>query len=179
MDNGVVKEQQTIFERPDASMMYNLKPLFIREKVDNIRINGVFIEGGAAVNLMPYSLLKKMWKFDTDLWPYNMVLLNYEGKTSYILGAIQVDLTVGTMTGPNLFMVILSKVNYNFLLGKEWIHGIGAIPSILHQKISIWRPDGIVKNIKEDQSYYMDNVSHVDRSNFYRNLAKIPPCYSA
>lgn len=65
----------------------------------------------------------KGWK-DTDLHPHNMVLSNYEGKTGHILGIIQVDISVGTLTRPTLFMVISSKENCNLLLGLEWIHWI-------------------------------------------------------
>lgn len=97
-----------------------------------------------AVNLMPHFMLKKIGKFDIDLKPHNMVLSNYEGKICHTLGMIQVDLTVGTITRPTMFMVIASKDNYNMLLGREWIHDIEAVPSSLHQRISIWRNDGIV-----------------------------------
>ena len=66
---------------------------------------------------MPYSLLKKICNYDTDLRPHNMVLSNYEGKTSKALGVIHVDIVVGTILGRTLFMVILTKTNYNLLLG--------------------------------------------------------------
>lgn len=61
-----------------------------------------------------------------------MVLSNYKGKVITTLGVIQVDLTVGTITMPTMFMVIASKANYNMLLGREWIHGIGVVPSSMH-----------------------------------------------
>ena len=51
-------------------------------------------------------------------------------------------------------MVINSKTNFNLLLGREWIHGIGAVMSNLHQRISIWKKDVVVVNIEADQSYY-------------------------
>ena len=128
MNSGVVEEQKAMFERPSPGMMYHLKPLFIKAKVEGIAINKVFVDGGAAVNLMPLTLFKKIGKNDDDLRQHNIVLSNYEGKTSNILGVIQVDLAVGTTTRSTLFMVINSKVNFNLLLGREWIHGIGAIP---------------------------------------------------
>lgn len=68
---------------------------------------------------MPHFMLKKIGKFDTNLKPRNMVLLNYEGKIGHTLGVIQVDLTVGTIIRPTMFMVIASKANYNMLLGRE------------------------------------------------------------
>ena len=69
-------------------MLYHLKPLFIRVKVDGIPVNKVFADGGAAVNLMPHALFKKIWKCGSDLRPYHMVLSNYEGKATSILGVI-------------------------------------------------------------------------------------------
>lgn len=77
-------------------MMYYLKPLFIRAKVDGMAVNEVFIDGGAIVNLKSHSLFKKTGKRNEDLRPHNMVLHNYEGKTSHILGVIQVDLSAGS-----------------------------------------------------------------------------------
>ena len=113
-------------------MLYHLKPLFIRAKVDGMPVNKLFIYGGANVNLMSHARFKKMGKCGSELQPYNMVLSNYEGKTSSILGIIQAKLVVVTITRLTLFMVINSKANFNLLLGREWIHGIGEVPSTLH-----------------------------------------------
>lgn len=81
MNNGLVEEQKDMFERPSPGMMYHLKPLFIRAKVDGRAVNKVFVNGGATVNLIPYTLFKKMGKCDDYLRQHNMVLSNYEGKT--------------------------------------------------------------------------------------------------
>ena len=99
MKNGVVEEQYATLEKPTSDMMYHLKPLFIRAKVDGFPVNKVFVDGGAAVNLMPQSLLMKIGKFDIDLKRHNMFLSNYEGNTSHILGVIQVNLSVARLQG--------------------------------------------------------------------------------
>lgn len=101
-----------------------------------------------------------------------MVLSNYGGKTSHILGVISVELSVGTIIRPTLFTVISSNANYNLLLEHEWIHGIDAVPSTLHQRISIWRLDSILENIEAYQSYYMADVNKVGKKHFDENLAK-------
>lgn len=77
-------------------MKIHLKPLFIKSKVNNYGVSKVLVDSGATVNLMSHSLLRRIWKFDTDLGPHNMVLSNYKGKTSHSLNIIQVDLVVGT-----------------------------------------------------------------------------------
>lgn len=85
-------------------------------------VNIVFVDGGATVNLMSHSIFKKMGRTDEYLRPHNMVLSNYESKTSNTLGVIHVYLSVVSNSRPTLFMVIKSNVNYNLLLGREWIH---------------------------------------------------------
>lgn len=50
------------------------------------------------------------------------------------------------------------------------------MPSLLHQRILIWRDDDIVENIEADQSYFIADVNHVNKRNFNMNLAKIAPC---
>lgn len=67
INSGVLEEQKATFERPSLGITYHLKPLCIREKVDGVVVNKVFFDGGATVILMPYSLFKKIGKFDDDL----------------------------------------------------------------------------------------------------------------
>ena len=55
---------------------------------------------------------------------------------------------------------------------------MGAVPSTLHQKIAIWRGDGLVENIEADQSYFLAEVNNVTNNNFDKHLANISPCTS-
>lgn len=89
------------------------------------------------VNPMLQSLFKKIGKINKDIPHHNMVFSNYEGKNNHILRVMQVELSVGSTTRPTLFMMITPNANYNLLLGCEWIHGIGVIPSTLLQMVSI------------------------------------------
>lgn len=98
MNDGCIEKQSSIFEKPDLMMKSHLQ--------DNVNINNVSVDGGAIVNLMTHSLLKRIRKFNTDLSPHNMVVSNYEDKIGNSPGAIQVDLVVGTTTRPNLFKVV-------------------------------------------------------------------------
>lgn len=126
------------------------KPLFIWVKLKWVGINKDLGDNGFAVNLMPNFLLKKISKNDMDLRPYNMVLFNYKGKTSKALRFILVNIIVGTVVRRTMFVVIPYRKNYNLLLARELIHGQGAVLSTLPQKILIWRPDGILENVKVD-----------------------------
>ena len=117
-----------------------------------------------------------MGKCGLELRPHNMVLSNYEGKTSSILRVIQVELVVGTTTKSTLFMVINFKANFNLLLGREWIHGIGAIPSTLHQRFYIWKKDGLVEKVEADQRYYKVDEFKGGKKSFDQHLANLALC---
>jgi hypothetical protein len=176
MENGCVEAHNAVFERPDGGMKNHLKALFIKAKVNDVGVNKILVDGGAVVNIMPHFMLKKLGLFDTDLHSHNVVLANYEGKTGHSLGAIQLEVCVGSTVRKTLFMVIAARPNYNLLLGREWIHGVGAVPSSLHQRLILWRDDGLVENVEADQSAYLADSSTVTLQNFDKNLANIAPC---
>lgn len=130
----------------------------------------------AIVNLILHHMLRKIGKYNTDAKPYNMMLSNYEGKVSSTLGVIQVELFVGIVTRSTIFMIMETKANYNLLLGREWIHGFGDVPSSMHQRIIIWHLDGIMENIEADQGYFKNPINHVNRRQFDKHLANIALC---
>lgn len=166
MNDGSVNEDKAIFKRPSKSMQQHLKPLYIKAKVEGVWVHKVLIDCGACINVMSYSLLKGIGKYDTNLKSNNMALSNYERKTSRPLGVIQVDMVVGTTTRPTLFVVNPNKQNYNLLLGREWLHGVGCVPSSTHQRITIWKPNEIFEYIEADQIFFHVEVNHIEKRNF-------------
>jgi hypothetical protein len=58
--------KEAAFTKPKESVNH-LKPLFVRGHIDGIPIAKMLVDGGAAVNLMPYSLYRKLGKQDDDL----------------------------------------------------------------------------------------------------------------
>jgi hypothetical protein len=92
------------------------------------------------------------------------------------MGAIQVSVSVGSIVRPTLFLVVQSKENFNLLLGREWIHGVGDVSSTLHQRLIIWREHWCVENVEADQSFYVSEVDNITMQTFDKNLANIAPC---
>jgi hypothetical protein len=83
--------------------------------------------------LPQYATYRKLGKGEEDLVKTNMVLKDFEGKTSPARLEINVELTIGCKTLPTTFFVINGKGSYNFLLGRDWIHANCCIPSTMHQ----------------------------------------------
>lgn len=109
LNDGSVESQEAIFERHTITMKIHLKYLLIRAKVEGVTINKVLIDCGTTVNILPCHIWKKIGKYDTDVRSNNMVLSDYGGKRKSTMGVIMVDITVGSITRPTLFMVINAK----------------------------------------------------------------------
>jgi hypothetical protein len=53
------------------------------------------------------------------------------------------ELTVGSKTMTTTFFVVDVKGRYNVLLGRDWIHVNGCVPSTLHQCVIQWVGDSV------------------------------------
>jgi hypothetical protein len=80
---------------------------------------------------------------------------------------------VGTVKRSTLFLVVASKANYNLLLGREWIHGVGDVPSTMHQRLALWREDGVLENIEAEQSYFIAEVDKPPKRTSTNNWQKL------
>jgi predicted aspartyl protease len=93
----------------------------------------MLVDTGAAVNIMLYSVLRRLGRSARDLIKTNVTLSDFNGQTSEAQGVLSVDLTIGNKTIPTSFFILNSKSTYNVLLGRDWIHANCCIPSIMHQ----------------------------------------------
>ena len=112
----------------------------------------MFVDGGAAVNIMPYVMLRKLGKNQDDLTKTDMMLKDFGRVLSPVLGALCVDLTIGSKTLPTTFFIINGKVSYSLLLGWDWIHANCCIPSTMHQCLIQWVDDAI-EIVSADSSF--------------------------
>ena len=77
--------------------------------VDGKSMTKMLVDGGAAVNLMPYTTFRKLGKGLGDLLETNMMLKDFGGKASRPRGAVNVELTIGSKTLPTTFFAIDDK----------------------------------------------------------------------
>ena len=103
----------------------------------------MLVDGGAAVNIMRYVMLRKLGKSQEDLTKTDMMLKDFEGVVSPALGALCVDLTIGSRTLPTTFFIINDKGSYSLLLGRDWIHTNCCILSTMHQCLIQWIDDAV------------------------------------
>ena len=141
-----------VFEKPTDDERQHLKALFVKGRVDGQPVSKILIDGGAAINIMPYVMYRKLGKGDQDLTKTDMMLKDFEGNVSPAKGAVCVELTIGSKTLPTTFFVINGKGAYNLLLGRDWIHANCCVPSTMHQCLVQWI-GGKIEVVPGDSSY--------------------------
>jgi hypothetical protein len=135
--------KEATFTKPKESVNH-LKPLFVRGHIDGIPIAKMLVDGGTTVNLMPYSLYRKLGKQDDELVKTNMTRSGVGTDSSIkARGVTFVELTIGTKTLDAAFFVADVEGNYSLILGRDWIHANQCIPSTLHQILIQWVGDDI------------------------------------
>jgi hypothetical protein len=124
--------KEAVFEKPEESSQH-LKPLYIQNHIDGKPISRMLIDSGAAVNLMPYSIFKKLGREDDELVKTNLMLNGMRGNPMEVRGVISMELTIGSKSFAIVFFVVEMQGNYSVILGRDWIHVNRCIPSTLHQ----------------------------------------------
>ena len=76
--------QQAIFDKPVKHR--HLKALYVKGFVDGKPTNKMLVDGGASVNLMPYTTFRKLGKGPGDLIETNMMLKDFGGNASKTRG---------------------------------------------------------------------------------------------
>jgi hypothetical protein len=79
----------------------------------------MLVNTGAAVNILSYSVLRRLGRSAEDLIKTNVTLNDFNGQASEAQGILNVDLTVGSKTVSTSFFIVSSKSTYTVLLGRD------------------------------------------------------------
>jgi hypothetical protein len=107
-------------------------------------ISRMLVDGEANVNLMPYSLFKKLGGSDDELIKTNIIVSGVGGgEPMGAKGVISMELTIGSKTLATTFFVAEAQGNFILILGCDWIHANQCVPSTLHQFLIQWVGDEV------------------------------------
>jgi hypothetical protein len=96
-----------------------LKDLYLKGYINGHPVNKMLVDTSAAVNIMPYSVLRQLGRCAEDLIKNNITLSDFNGQASEAQGVLNVELTVRSKTVPTSFFIISSKSTYTVLLGRD------------------------------------------------------------
>jgi hypothetical protein len=127
-----------IFEKPQEKNYKHLKAPYLKGYINGHSVNKMLVDIGAAINIMPYSVLCRLGRSAEDLIKTNIALSDFNDQASEAQGILNVDLTVGSKIVPTSFFIVNSKSTYTILLRRDWIHANCCIPSTMHQCLIQW-----------------------------------------
>ncbi|RYR22061.1 hypothetical protein Ahy_B03g067347 [Arachis hypogaea] len=156
-----IEDEMGYFQRPTEKQKFYLRPLHVTAYMSSIYVNKVLVDGGATISLLSKKMLTKVKKHVDDLVPTNISVTDYSGVSTSVKGLVTLQVQVGSSNQNIVFMVMSSRVSYNSLLERDWIHGVGVIPSTVHQSIFLWTDERKPEVIKVDSSLYVEQL-HVD-----------------
>ena len=70
-----------------------------------------------------------------DLMPYNSPLINFDKKLVIPKGMIRLPIQTGPEIVEVNFIVVDTYSPYTTIVGRPWLHTLGAVASSLHQKV--------------------------------------------
>ncbi|QHN96050.1 uncharacterized protein DS421_18g615050 [Arachis hypogaea] len=108
-------------------------------------------------------------KHPDDLVPTNIAVTDFSGTLTPARGLVTLTVKVGSSERNTVFVVVPSRASYNALLGRDWIHGVGAVPSTVHQSVLLWTKEGKLKTVKADSNLYVEQM-HIDFRIYNRKL---------
>jgi hypothetical protein len=133
--------KDAIFQKPKDTDNH-LKALYMKGHINGKPISRMLVDEGAIVNLMSYSLFKKLEGSDEELIKTNMTISGVGGGEP--MGAkrvISMELTIGSKTLATTLFIGETQGNFSLILGRYWIHANKCVPSTLHQMLIQWVDD--------------------------------------
>ncbi|KAA3480072.1 Transposon Ty3-I Gag-Pol polyprotein [Gossypium australe] len=131
--------------------MGSTKALHITTRCKGYTLPGVLIDNGSKLNVLPLSTLNRLPVDSSHMKTCQNIMRAFDGTERKVMGRIEIPLLIGANIYKVDFLVMDIKPSYNYLLGRLWIHSIGAVLSSLHQKLKLVTEGRlIILNAEED-----------------------------
>ena len=105
----------------------------------------VMVDGGNAAEIMYPDLDKGLKLTPKDLLPYSSPLMSFDRKLVILKGMIRLPIQTGPEIVEMNFIVIDTYSPYITIVGRPWLHILGAVASSLHQKVKFPSEDQVLE----------------------------------
>ena len=92
----------------------------------------VLVDQGSVVEIMYPDLYKGLNLKPEDLTTYDSLLVSFEGKIVIPKGQIRLPIQTNSEVVEVDFIVIDAYSPYTTIVGRPWLHALGAVSSTLH-----------------------------------------------
>jgi len=124
--------------------------LVVTARISGFLVKRVMIDQGSGADVMYPDLFRGLGLRKEDLMKYTSPLVGFDGKVVIPEGKISLPVIMGGKEVAVTFTIITSFSPYTAMLGRPWIHSMGAVPSTLHVNIKFPTEQGVTV-IRGDQ----------------------------
>ncbi|XP_056864066.1 uncharacterized protein LOC130511205 [Raphanus sativus] len=124
--------------------------LVISLTIANCLVKRILVDNGSSSNIIFYSAFADLGLEPTALTRKATPLVGFSGEVKQTLGEVLLPVYAEGVNQATKFLVVDCPSSYNVILGRPWIHDMGAVPSTLHQLAKFPTPWGI-RAVKGDQ----------------------------
>ena len=101
------------------------------------------VDQGSGADVMYSDLFRGLEVKKEDLSKYDMLLVGFDGQVVIPKGQISLPVNMEGKEVIVAFIVVASFTPHTTILGRPWIHTMGAVPSTLHVKVKFRTEQGI------------------------------------
>ncbi|XP_075645386.1 uncharacterized protein LOC142616411 [Castanea sativa] len=117
--------------------------LAVTAQINGFIVKTVLIDQGSGAEVMYPDLFQGHGLKNEDLSKYNTPLVGFDGRMVIPNGQISLLVNMEGKEVMVTFIVIALVSPYTIILGRPWIHAMGAVPSTLHVKVKFCAEQGI------------------------------------
>ncbi|XP_065623455.1 uncharacterized protein LOC136064916 [Quercus suber] len=117
--------------------------LVVTARVNSFLVKRVMIDQGSGANVMYPDLFKGLRLKNQDLSKYNMPLDGFDGGVVILEGQIALPMNMEGKEVMVTYIVVNAFSSYTIIIGRPWIHAMGAVSSTLHIKVKFPTEQGI------------------------------------
>ena len=117
--------------------------LVIAAQISGFLVKRVIVDQGSEVDVMYPDLFRGLELNNQDLAKYDSPLVSFDGRVVIPQGQISLPVSMEGKEVIVTFIVVNSFSPYTAILGRPWIHAMGAILSTLHMKVKFRMERGV------------------------------------
>ena len=149
--------------------------LVVTAWINGFIVKRVLIDQGSGAEVMYPNLFRGLGLKNEDLSKYDMPLMGFDGRMVIPKGQISLPVNMEGKEVMVTFIVVVSFFPYTAILGRPWIHAMGAVPSTLHIKVKFRTEQGIAIVRGNQQVARQCLVAAVDQGIEQRELTEEAP----
>ena len=119
--------------------------LVVTLRIGGYDVKRVMIDQGSTAEVMYPDLFKGLNLKPKNLTAYNSPLVSFEGKMVISKEQIKLPMQTGSDVVEVDFIMVDALSLYTVIMGRPWLHTLGAVSSTLHQKVKYPSGDQVLE----------------------------------